>query len=99
MTAAPIIVPGDPSSAAFPLVAGLIVPRSEVTVEGGGIKPPAAGLLECLSERGAALRARPGTLTGAQIPAERAPRMIAQSPILAIAAACARGRTMMRGLA
>src|SRR5205814_8902591 len=48
-----IIVPGDPSSAAFPLVAGLIVPGSEVTVEGVGINPLRAGLLECLNEMGA----------------------------------------------
>jgi 3-phosphoshikimate 1-carboxyvinyltransferase len=45
------------------------------------------------------LRARAGTLTGADIPAERAPRMIDEYPILAVAAACARGRTVMRGLA
>ena len=115
MTAAPIIVPGDPSSAAFPLVAALIVPGSEVTVEGVGINPLRSGLLECLSEMGADIalrnrreeggepvadiRARAGTLTGAEIPAERAPRMIDEYPILAVAAACARGRTVMRGLA
>src|SRR5207245_133793 len=45
------------------------------------------------------LRARAGTLTGADIPAERAPRMIDEYPILAVAAACARGRTVTRGLA
>jgi 3-phosphoshikimate 1-carboxyvinyltransferase len=45
------------------------------------------------------IRARAGTLTGAEIAAERAPRMIDEYPILAIAAACARGRTVMRGLA
>jgi 3-phosphoshikimate 1-carboxyvinyltransferase len=115
MTAAPIIVPGDPSSAAFPLVAGLIVPGSDVTVEGVGINPLRTGLLECLSEMGADIallnrreeggepvadiRARAGTLTGAEIPAERAPRMIDEYPILAVAAACARGRSVMRGLA
>ncbi len=114
MSAAPIIVPGDPSSAAFPLVAGLIVPGSDVTVEGVGINPLRTGLLECLSEMGADIalvnrreeggepvadiRARAGTLTGAEIPAERSPRMIDEYPILAIAAACARGRTVMRGL-
>src|SRR6202035_1301814 len=94
---------------------GLIVPRSEVTVEGVGINPLRTGLLECLSEMGADIallnrgeeggepvadiRARAGTLTGAEIPAERAPRMIDEYPILAVAAACARGRTVMRGLA
>jgi 3-phosphoshikimate 1-carboxyvinyltransferase len=115
MTAAPIIVPGDPSSAAFPLVAALIVPGSEVTVEGVGINPLRTGLLECLDEMGADIallnrreeggepvadiRARAGTLTGTEIPAVRAPRMIDEYPILAVAAACARGRTVMRGLA
>jgi 3-phosphoshikimate 1-carboxyvinyltransferase len=115
LTAAPIVVPGDPSSAAFPLIAALIVPGSEVTIEGVGVNPLRTGLFECLSEMGADiallnqrdeggepvadLRARFGTLTGADIPAERAPRMIDEYPILAVAAACARGRTVMRGLA
>jgi 3-phosphoshikimate 1-carboxyvinyltransferase len=115
LTAAPITVPGDPSSAAFPLVAALIVPGSDVIVEGVGINPLRSGLLECLREMGADItllnpreeggepvadiRARAGMLTGADIPAERAPRMIDEYPILAVAAACARGRTVMRGLA
>ena len=115
LTAAPIFVPGDPSSAAFPLVAALIVPGSEVTIEGVGLNPLRTGLLECLHEMGADLavlnereeggepvadlRARAGALIGADIPAERAPRMIDEYPILAAAAACARGRTVMRGLA
>jgi 3-phosphoshikimate 1-carboxyvinyltransferase len=115
LTAAPIIVPGDISSAAFPLIAALIVPGSEVTIEGVGVNPLRAGLLECLHEMRADLElvnqreeggepvadlvARAGTLTGADIPAERAPRMIDEYPILAVAAACARGRTVMRGLA
>lgn len=115
LAAAPITVPGDPSSAAFPLIAALIVPGSEVVVEGIGINPLRSGLLECLSEMGADIavlnrreeggepvadiRARAGTLSGADIPAERAPRMIDEYPILAVAAACARGSTVMRGLA
>jgi len=114
LAAAPIIVPGDPSSAAFPLIAALIVPGSDVTIEGVGINPLRIGLIECLREMGADiallnerdeggepvadLRARAGTLKGADIPAERAPRMIDEYPILAVAAACARGRTVMRGL-
>ena len=114
LAAAPIAVPGDPSSAAFPLIAALIVPGSEVTIEGVGLNPLRGGLFECLREMGADiaflnereeggepvadLRARAGTLTGADIPAERAPRMIDEYPILAIAAACAHGRTIMRGL-
>ena len=115
LAAAPIAVPGDPSSAAFPLIAALVVPGSEVTIDGVGINPLRCGLFECLHEMGADIallnerdeggepvadvRARWGTLTGADIPAERAPRMIDEYPILAVAAACARGRTVMRGLA
>jgi len=115
LAAAPISVPGDPSSAAFPLIAALIVPGSEVTIEGVGVNPLRTGLLECLRDMGADiallnerdeggepvadLRARAGPLTGADIPAERAPRMIDEYPILAVAAACAGGRTVMRGLA
>ena len=115
LAAAPIAVPGDPSSAAFPLIAALIVPGSEVTIEGVGINPLRTGLLECLREMGADialqnerdeggepvadLRARAGPLKGADIPAERAPRIIDEYPILAVAAACASGRTVMRGLA
>jgi 3-phosphoshikimate 1-carboxyvinyltransferase len=115
LTAAPITVPGDPSSAAFPLIAALIVPGSDVTIERVGVNPLRSGLFECLREMGADiallnereeggepvadLRARAGTLKGADIPAERAPRMIDEYPILAVAAACARGRTVMRGLA
>ena len=53
LAAAPIVVPGDVSSAAFPLVAALIVPGSEVTIEGVGLNPLRAGLLDCLREMGA----------------------------------------------
>ena len=115
LAAAPIVVPGDPSSAAFPLIAALIVPGSEIIIEGVGVNPLRTGLFECLREMGADLallkerdeggepvadlRVCSGTLKGADIPAERAPRMIDEYPILAVAAACARGRTVMRGLA
>ena len=115
LAAAPIAVPGDPSSAAFPLIAALIIPGSEVTIEDVGVNPLRTGLIECLREMGADialqnerdeggepvadLRARAGPLKGADIPAERAPRMIDEYPILAVAAACASGRTVMRGLA
>jgi 3-phosphoshikimate 1-carboxyvinyltransferase len=115
LVAAPITVPGDPSSAAFPLVAGLIVPGSDVTITNVGLNPSRTGLLLCLKEMGADivlenqreaggepvadLRVRAGTLTGAEIPPGRAPTMIDEYPILAVAAACARGRTRMRGLA
>jgi 3-phosphoshikimate 1-carboxyvinyltransferase len=115
LTAAPITVPGDPSSAAFPLVAGLIVPGSEIAVENVGLNPSRTGLLASLREMGADiayenerseggepvadLKVRAGSLTGAEIPPERAPSMIDEYPVLAMAAACAQGRTVMRGLA
>jgi 3-phosphoshikimate 1-carboxyvinyltransferase len=115
LVAAPIIVPGDPSSAAFPLVAALIVPGSAITIANVGLNPSRTGLLASLAEMGADiafanrreaggepvadLRVRAGALAGAEIPPERAPSMIDEYPILAVAAACARGRTVMRGLA
>jgi 3-phosphoshikimate 1-carboxyvinyltransferase len=115
LSAAPISVPGDPSSAAFPVVAGLLVPGSEVTVEGVGVNPLRTGLFECLREMGADIAllnardeggepvadlvARAGPLVGIDVPADRAPRMIDEYPVLAVAAACAHGRTVMRGLA
>ena len=115
LVAAPIVVPGDPSSAAFPLVAALIVPGSDVTIANVGLNPSRAGLLQCLAEMGADiafanrreaggepvadLHVRGGSLAGADIPPERAPSMIDEYPVLAAAAACARGRTVMRGLA
>ncbi|HTW53755.1 MAG TPA: 3-phosphoshikimate 1-carboxyvinyltransferase [Stellaceae bacterium] len=115
LVAAPIVVPTDISSAAFAIVAGLVVPGSEVTVEGVGLNPSRTGLLECLAEMGADiaylaerveggepvadLRVRAGALKGADIPASRAPTMIDEYPVLAVAASCARGRTIMRGLA
>jgi 3-phosphoshikimate 1-carboxyvinyltransferase len=114
-SAVPIAVPGDPSSAAFPLVAALIVPGSDVTITGVGLNPTRAGLLACLQEMGADialenqrteggepvadLHVRAGSLKGADIPPERAPSMIDEYPILAVAAAYAKGRTIMRGLA
>jgi len=114
LMAAPIVVPGDPSSAAFPVVAALIVPGSEATVANVGLNLTRAGLLSSLREMGADitlvnerteggepvadLRVRAGALTGAEIPPERAPTMIDEYPILAVAASCAKGRTVMRGL-
>src|SRR6266403_1303247 len=115
LIAAPITVPGDPSSAAFPLVAALVVPGSDITIAGVGLNPSRTGLLLSLREMGADivlvnerteggepvadLHVRAGPLVGADIPPERAPSMIDEYPILAVAAACARGRTVMRGLA
>jgi 3-phosphoshikimate 1-carboxyvinyltransferase len=115
LVAAPIVVPADISSAAFAIVAGLVVPGSAITVEGVGLNPSRTGLLECLREMGADiaylnerveggepvadLLVRAGALKGADIPPERAPTMIDEYPVLAVAAACAKGRTIMRGLA
>ena len=115
LAAAPIVVPGDPSSAAFPLVAAALAAGSSVRLEGVGINPLRTGLLDCLQEMGAALRieAHPepggepaadlvieaGPLRGIDVPPERAPRMIDEYPILAVAAACAAGSTRMAGLA
>jgi len=109
-----IAVPGDPSSAAFPLVAGLIVPGSEVTVEGVMLNELRAGLFTTLQEMGADLvisnrrmssgeevgdiTARYSKLKGVVVPPERAPSMIDEYPILAIAAAFAEGDTVMRGV-
>ena len=108
-------VPGDPSSAAFPLVAGLLIPGSVVTVEGVGLNPLRTGLLTTLREMGADLTVtgerteagepvgdltvRHSALRGVDVPPERAPAMIDEFPILAVAAAFAAGTTRMRGLA
>jgi 3-phosphoshikimate 1-carboxyvinyltransferase len=110
----PVVVPADPSSAAFPLVAALIAPGSEVILDGVMTNPLRAGLLATLREMGADiallatrneggeevadLRARAGALRAVEVPAERAPTMIDEYPILAVAAAFAEGTTRMRGL-
>jgi 3-phosphoshikimate 1-carboxyvinyltransferase len=114
LTATTVRVPGDPSSAAFPLVAALITPGSEVTVEGVLLNALRIGLLDTLGEMGADisvtnvrdeggetvadLTARYSQLTGVEVPAERAPSMIDEYPILAVAAAFAEGPTVMRGI-
>ena len=111
---AAITVPADPSSAAFPLVAALIVDGSEVTLEGVMINPLRAGLLTTLMEMGADIRlenrreeggediadlsVRGGPLRGVDVPPERAPTMIDEYPILSVAASFATGETRMRGL-
>ncbi|MGC2783443.1 MAG: 3-phosphoshikimate 1-carboxyvinyltransferase [Roseiarcus sp.] len=109
-----VVVPGDPSSAAFPIVAALIVPGSDIIVEGVMMNPLRTGLLQTLKEMGAHietldkrleggeevadLRVRAGTLHAVDVPAARAPSMIDEYPILAVAAAFASGSTRMRGL-
>jgi len=108
-------VPADPSSAAFPAVAALLVEGSEILLTNVGINPLRTGLYLTLQEMGANisfenlrdqggeqvadLRIRASRLKGVEVPAERAPSMIDEYPILAIAAACAEGTTRMNGLA
>ena len=109
-----IAVPGDPSSAAFVVVAALLVPGSDVVVENVLINPTRTGLFDTLREMGASietiarrnsggediadLRVRASELKGVAVPAERAPSMIDEYPVLAIAAAFAEGETLMQGL-
>lgn len=111
---APVAVPADPSSAAFPLVAALIVPGSDIVLEGVMMNPLRTGLILTLREMGASieeidrrreggeavadLRVRASALRGVDVPAARAPSMIDEYPILAVAAAFATGETRMRGL-
>ena len=114
LTGTKVRVPGDPSSAAFPLVAALVTPGSEVTVEGVLLNELRTGLFTTLQEMGADLvitnvreesgeqvgdiTARHSALKGVEVPAERAPSMIDEYPILAVAAAFADGATAMRGI-
>lgn len=131
-----IVVPGDPSSAAFPAVAALIRPGSKITLKNVGLNPRRAGLFQTLVEMGAKIafsnpdvdlgasvptldaflkkfaisygegaREPVGDLVveysdlqGVTVPADRAPSMIDEFPILAVAAACAKGTTRMCGL-
>ena len=109
-----LAVPRDPSSAAFPLAAALIVEGSEIRLPDIGLNPTRAGLIETLQEMGADLTlenareeggepvadliARFSTLRGVDVPPERAPSMIDEYPILAVLAAYAEGTTVMRGI-
>jgi 3-phosphoshikimate 1-carboxyvinyltransferase len=110
-----VLVPGDPSSAAFPLVAALLVPGSRITIRNVMVNPLRTGLFATLREMGADLRfenerAQGGEriadltvaasdLHGVEVLAARAPSMIDEYPILGVAAAFARGTTIMHGLA
>ena len=111
---APVAVPADPSSAAFPIVAALIVPGSDVTFDDVMTNPLRTGLFTTLREMGASieetnargdtgepmaqLRVRASKLRGVEVPAARAPSMIDEYLVLAVAAAFAEGTTIMRGL-
>lgn len=108
-------VPGDPSSAAFPAVAAAAASGSTVRLTGVCLNPLRTGIYTTLAEMGAGLRIENerlaggepvgdlvlegGRLQGVEVPAARAPIMIDEYPVLAVAAACARGTTIMRGLA
>ena len=112
--AADVVVPGDPSSAAFPLAAALIVPGSNVTIANVGLNPLRTGLLATLQEMGADITVanrrveggepvgdlvvRHGPLRAVEVPPGRAPSMIDEYPILAVLAASAEGVTRMCGL-
>ena len=114
LTGTDLTVPSDPSSAAFPVVAALIRPGSAITVEGVGVNPLRTGLYQTLAEMGARLtwidervaggervadiKVDASDLHGVEVPAERAPSMIDEYPVLAVAAAFAKGRTVMHGL-
>jgi 3-phosphoshikimate 1-carboxyvinyltransferase len=111
---AAVAVPADPSSAAFPMVAALIVPGSDVFLPDVMTNPLRTGLIATLREMGGAietadlrhdggeamagLRVRASSLRGVEVPPERAPAMIDEYPVLAVAAGFAEGTTTMRGL-
>ncbi len=111
----PVAVPGDPSSAAFLVAAAILCPGSDVVVKDVLINPTRVGFYETLSEMGANIsfenerelngervadvRAKTSVLLGVEVPAERAPSMIDEYPILAALAAFAEGETVMNGLA
>lgn len=114
LTGHELSVPGDFSSAAFVMVAALLRPQSRVELTGVGLNPLRTGLLQTLLEMGAAIsisNKRPeggepvgdlvvesSALQGITVPAERAPSMIDEYPVLAVAAACAEGETRLQGL-
>jgi len=109
-----VVVPGDPSSAAFLMVAALITPESDVIIENVMMNPTRTGLFETLTEMGGYIRAdnfrtsggeiiadihvKSSRLHGVSVPTHRAPSMIDEYPILAVAAAFAKGRTIMDGI-
>jgi 3-phosphoshikimate 1-carboxyvinyltransferase len=111
---AEVVVPADPSSAAFPLVAALIVEGSDIALSDVMTNPLRTGLITTLREMGASieesgtrgdagepmaqLRVRASKLRGVEVPPERAPSMIDEYLVLAVAASYAEGTTTMRGL-
>lgn len=114
LTAQNVTIPADPSSAAFPMVAALIIPGSQVVIENVMLNPTRTGLITTLQEMGGDLTitnrrleggeeladivVKSSRLKGITVPAERAPSMIDEYPVLAVAAAFAEGVTTMPGL-
>ncbi len=110
-----LTVPGDPSAAAFPMAAALIVPGSDIVIRQVGVNPGRVGLIETLREMDARIEMGPrrelggepladiavraGPLRAVEVPAARAPSMIDEYPILSVIAACAEGTTRLNGLA
>lgn len=109
-----VVVPGDPSSAAFFIVAALIVPGSDLVIENVGLNPTRAGIVTVLRQMGgdieelnrrevggepvADLRVRHSALTGIEVDPALAPSMIDEFPVLFVAAAVAQGTTITSGL-
>jgi len=109
-----VIVPGDPSSAAFLIIAALIIPGSDIIIENVMMNPTRTGLFETLIEMGGFIRTdnfrtsggevladihvKHSRLHGIVVPPERAPSMIDEYPVLAVAAAFAKGTTVMDGI-
>lgn len=109
-----ITVPGDPSSAAFPVVAALLVPGSDIIVRNVGMNQTRSGIYTVLEAMGADithlnprevggepvadLHVRHSVLRGVEVPPDRVPSMVDEFPILFVAAALAQGRSIMRGL-
>lgn len=114
LTAANILVPADPSSAAFMMVAATIVPGSEIKLPNIGLNETRTGLIATLMDMGADIEiqnqriaggepvgdliVRHAPLTGVEVPPERAASMIDEYPVLTVAAACAEGNTHMPGV-
>jgi 3-phosphoshikimate 1-carboxyvinyltransferase len=104
-----VMVPGDPSSAAFPIVAALLIEGSDIIIENVGLNPTRTGLLDTLIDMGgqieylnrrevggepvADLRVRASKLKGTTVPEARVPSMIDEFPVLFVAASCAEGET------
>ncbi len=109
-----VIVPGDISSAAFPMAAALLQEGSKITLSGIGVNPLRAGIIDTFREMGGAVRldnerteagepvadliVEASSLRGITVPPERAPSMIDEYPVVAVAAACAEGSTRLEGL-